>query len=157
MAEAVAKFSDPDVTADGKRRASVPLVALRTLWFNTGTRCNITCAHCYIESSPHHDRLVYITAGDVEPYLDEIATLGLATKEIGLTGGEPFLNPQIVEIMTLCLERGFDVLVLTNALRPMKRWSRQLIALRGRFGQRLTVRVSLDHHELAPPHTQSVF
>jgi hypothetical protein len=31
----------------------------------------------------------------------------------------------------------------------MKRWSRQLIALRGRFGQRLTIRVSLDHHELA--------
>ena len=43
-----AKFRDPDVTASGERRASVGLDALETLWFNTGTLCNLTCANCYI-------------------------------------------------------------------------------------------------------------
>ena len=69
----VRKFVDPDVTADGKTRASVPLHALRTLWFNTGTLCNLTCTNCYIESSPRNDRLVYLTRADVTPYLDQIA------------------------------------------------------------------------------------
>src|SRR5262249_35036654 len=46
------KFRDPDVTAGNEARAKVPLLALKTLWFNTGTLCNITCRNCYIESSP---------------------------------------------------------------------------------------------------------
>jgi sulfatase maturation enzyme AslB (radical SAM superfamily) len=85
----VRKFVDPDVTADGKARASVPLDALRTLWFNTGTLCNLTCTNCYIESSPPNDRLVYLTRAHVTPYLDQIERLSLPTQEIGFTGGEP--------------------------------------------------------------------
>ena len=54
------KFRDPDWTASGERRAQVPLQALRTLWINTGSLCNIECRNCYIESSPENDRLVYI-------------------------------------------------------------------------------------------------
>ncbi len=46
------KFVDRDITADSKVRASVAMRALETLWFNTGTLCNLTCANCYIESSP---------------------------------------------------------------------------------------------------------
>ena len=45
-----AKFHDPDVTADGSVRAKVTLKELDTLWFNTGTLCNLTCINCYIES-----------------------------------------------------------------------------------------------------------
>jgi len=139
------KFVDPDVTVDGKTRASVPLVELRTLWFNTGTLCNLTCEHCYIESSPRNDRLVYLTVGDVTQYLDEIVRLELKTEEIGFTGGEPFMNPDIIGMLGVCLERGFRVLVLTNAMRPMMRHAEELEALRLRFGRALTVRVSLDH------------
>ncbi len=43
------KFSDPDWTAGGEPRAYVALQALRTLWINTGSLCNITCRNCYIE------------------------------------------------------------------------------------------------------------
>src|SRR3989337_2758001 len=57
----LAKFSDPEVTAKGEKRARVALEALRTLWINTGSLCNITCRNCYIESSPENDRLAYIT------------------------------------------------------------------------------------------------
>ena len=47
---APAKFKDPDITAKGERRASVALTRLETLWFNTGTLCNIACVNCYIEA-----------------------------------------------------------------------------------------------------------
>jgi uncharacterized Fe-S cluster-containing radical SAM superfamily protein len=141
-----AKFRDPEVTATGEARAGVRLGRLRTLWFNTGTLCNITCRHCYIESSPHNDRLVYLTAAEVARFLDEIAALGLGTEEIGFTGGEPFMNPDILAMLEDCLGRGFRVLVLTNAMRPMQRFCPGLLALLQRFGERLTIRVSLDHH-----------
>ena len=72
------KFADPDVTAKGERRARVALAALRTLWINTGSLCNITCRNCYIESSPENDRLAYITRAEAAAYLDEIAQRRLA-------------------------------------------------------------------------------
>ena len=144
-----AKFRDSDVTADGSRRARVALDRLRTLWFNTGTLCNLTCANCYIDSSPKNDRLAYLTADDVAGYLDEIARDGLPTEEIGITGGEPFMNPEIVDIVELCLERGFRTLVLTNAMRPMRKLETPLLELRLRFGPRFQVRVSLDHYTQA--------
>ena len=68
------KFCDPFLTAKGEPRAQVALKALETLWFNTGTLCNLTCQHCYIESSPKNDRLVYLPAADAAAYLDEIET-----------------------------------------------------------------------------------
>lgn len=141
-----AKFTDPDVTAKGEERARVPFVRMDTLWFNTGTQCNLQCASCYIESSPTNDALLYLTAAEVERFLDEQASLGLATREIGFTGGEPFLNREIVTMLTLALDRGHEVLVLTNALKPMRRHEAALLALRARHGDRLTLRVSLDHH-----------
>jgi sulfatase maturation enzyme AslB (radical SAM superfamily) len=67
------KFRDPFVTAKGEARAYVGMRALETLWFNTGTLCNLTCRNCYIESSPRNDRLAYLTRNEVRDYLDEIA------------------------------------------------------------------------------------
>ncbi len=144
-----AKFRDPLVTAKGERRASVHLKALTTLWFNTGTLCNLTCANCYIESSPRNDSLVYLDAAEVEGYLDEVAALGWPTRQIGFTGGEPFMNPAIIAMIEGALARGFEVLVLTNAMRPMMKLARPLIGLKDRFGARLVVRVSLDHYTRA--------
>jgi len=144
-----AKFRDPRVTATGEPRASVPLAGLETLWFNTGTLCNIACLNCYIGSSPKNDALAYLTAAEVEACLDEVAALGLATREIGFTGGEPFMNREIVAMVEAALARGFEALVLTNAMRPMRRFEKPLLALRERHGERLTLRVSLDHHTAA--------
>ena len=143
------KFRDPAITATGARRARVALKALKTLWFNTGTVCNLTCRNCYIESSPTNDRLVYLTAADVGRYLDEVEGRGWPTAEIGFTGGEPFMNPDIVLMMADALERGHRVLVLTNATRPMMKLAQPLIELKQRHGARLTLRVSLDHYAKA--------
>lgn len=145
------KFSHPDWTARGEPRAKVALGALRTLWFNTGTLCNIECRNCYILSSPSNDDLAYLTLEDAEAYLDEIASHGLPTEEIGFTGGEPFMNPDILAMIEASLARGHRVLVLTNAMRPMMRPRNRegLVRLTGRFGAVLTLRVSLDHYTAA--------
>ena len=141
-----AKFRDPLVTAKGEARARVGIKALTTLWFNTGTLCNLTCLNCYIDSSPTNDALAYLTTAEARGYLDEIAALGLPVGEIGFTGGEPFMNPDCLAMIGEALDRGFEVLVLTNAMKPMEHRKAGLLALKDRHGQRLTMRVSLDHH-----------
>lgn len=141
-------FEDPDLTAEGKTRAKVEWRRLSTLWLNTGTLCNIACQNCYIESSPRNDRLVYLSIDDVVPILDEMDALQGEPKEVGITGGEPFMCPDILKIMTSVLERGHRLLVLTNAMQPMMRRRIQdgLLELRSTFGDRMTLRVSMDHH-----------
>ena len=144
---AAAKFQDPLHTVDGATRARVALQRLETVWINTGTLCNLACKTCYIESSPVNDALVYMTLAEVDACLDEAVNLG--AREIGFTGGEPFMNPDIFAMMRSALERGFEVLVLTNAMRPMRRFESQLDMLRTELGARLTMRVSLDHYTQA--------
>ncbi|WP_245276353.1 radical SAM protein [Methylocapsa aurea] len=144
-----AKFSDPEFTAKGERRASVSLSRLETLWFNTGTLCNLTCHNCYIESSPRNDRLAYLTRDEVLGILDEAATLTPPPIEIGFTGGEPFLNPDCLGMIEDSLAGGYRVLVLTNAMKPMQRLKAVLLNLNARFPGKLTLRVSLDHYEAA--------
>jgi MoaA/NifB/PqqE/SkfB family radical SAM enzyme len=143
------KFRDPLVTAKGEQRAQVALRVLETLWFNTGTLCNLTCRNCYIESSPRNDRLAYLTRDEVRAYLEEIARDGLPTRLIGFTGGEPFMNPEIIGMLDDVLSRGLDALVLTNAMAPMRKLRPRLLALRGVYGDRLRIRVSLDHYSAA--------
>lgn len=144
-----AKFRDPVVTARGERRAAVALTGLRTLWVNTGTRCNITCRNCYIESSPTNDALVYLSAAEVAAFLDEAAATAAPLEEVGFTGGEPFLNRELIPMLRDVLARGLSALVLTNAMKPMMNHAEALRGLRDAFGERLTIRVSLDHHESA--------
>ncbi|MFT5511094.1 MAG: putative Fe-S cluster-containing radical SAM superfamily protein [Hyphomicrobiaceae bacterium] len=150
-ARVLGKFEDADRTAAGEQRASVPLTKLDTLWINTGTLCNIACINCYIESSPTNDRLEYITAAEVASLLDEISGLKLGTREIGFTGGEPFLNPDMLAMTEDALSRGHDVLILTNAMQPMQRPKiREGLARLGEiYKDRLTLRVSLDHYTQA--------
>lgn len=145
------KFSDPNLTAKGEARAHVDFQRLETLWINTGTLCNIECKNCYIHSSPTEDRLAYISLAEVETYLDEIAREDFATREIGFTGGEPFMNPDMLAMSEAALTRGHDVLILTNAMAPMMRprIREGLLALQSRFATHLKLRVSLDHHTQA--------
>ena len=141
------KFRDPLVTAKGDERAVVALTNPETLWFNTGTLCNIECVNCYIASSPSNDRLVYITADEVSDYLDQLDDRNWGVREIAFTGGEPFMNPEMIEITRRSLARGYEVLILTNAMRPMMRKSMQsgLASLVAEYGDKLTLRISVDH------------
>ncbi|MCH9765066.1 MAG: radical SAM protein [Alphaproteobacteria bacterium] len=144
-----AKFTNPDLTASGEPRAQVALTQLQTLWINTGTLCNITCRNCYIESSPKNDRLAYITTDEAVPFFDEAQQMSV--REIGFTGGEPFLNPGFLDMVSAALQRGFEVLILTNAMVPMQRRSIKdaLLKLNEKFPDQLKLRVSLDHYSKA--------
>ncbi|MGH1577040.1 radical SAM protein [Planktotalea sp.] len=141
------KFVDPFLTAKGEARASVALSNPQTLWFNTGTLCNIECENCYILSSPTNDALVYITADEVRDYLDQLEQRKWGVREIAFTGGEPFMNRDMIEITRASLERGYDVLILTNAMRPMMRKSMRegLLELNAAYPGKLTLRISVDH------------
>ncbi|PRY21447.1 4Fe-4S single cluster protein [Aliiruegeria haliotis] len=141
------KFIDPELTADGSPRARVALTDPQTLWFNTGTLCNIECRNCYIESSPTNDALVYLTADEVSAYLDQLEARRWQVREIGFTGGEPFMNTEMVEMARRSLARGYDVLILTNAMLPMMRPRVRdgLRALQAEYGAKLTLRISVDH------------
>lgn len=140
------KFQHPAVTADGSARANVALSSLDTLWINTGTLCNLTCRNCYIESSPTNDSLVYITADEVSAFLEEIERDELDTREIGFTGGEPFMNPEFPAMLKAALSTGFQVLVLTNAMKPMMKMASALEEIQSRYADQLTMRISLDHY-----------
>ncbi|WP_411819042.1 radical SAM protein [Hyphococcus formosus] len=147
MADGIGQqFQHPDKTADGKQRAEITFTGLETLWINTGTLCNVECEHCYIESSPNNDRLSYIRAEEIAPFLMEAKKMN--AKEIGFTGGEPFMNPEMGTMLQLSLDHGFQVLVLTNAMRPMmrSRVKSQMLALKESHGNALSLRVSIDHY-----------
>lgn len=140
------KFQNPGYTKDGSARASVSLGELETLWFNTGTLCNLACVNCYIESSPTNDALVYINHDEVLSYLNEIREERIQVREIGITGGEPFMNPDIIKIMESILKFGFDLLMLTNAMRPMMRHQEALKKLNDKYPDKVSIRVSTDHY-----------
>ena len=139
------KFRDPRVTARGETRARVTLKRLETLWINTGSLCNIECAGCYIESSPKNDRLAYIGRAEVAAFLDEIERDHLGTQEIGFTGGEPFMNKDMADMAGDALARGFRVLILSNAMKPLWHNRVAIADLRARHGDALAIRVSVDH------------
>lgn len=141
------KFQDPKWTAKGEARATVALTDPQTLWFNTGTLCNITCVNCYIDSSPTNDALAYLTTAEINAYLSELDGLDWGLREIAFTGGEPFMNPDMISMARAALVRGYEVLILTNAMQPMQRphVKTGLVALERDFPGKLTLRVSLDH------------
>jgi uncharacterized Fe-S cluster-containing radical SAM superfamily protein len=148
------KFKDPQKTASGEKRAFVEPRQLKILWVNTGTLCNIACSNCYIESSPRNDRLSYLKASELRQFLEEIRRDSWGTEEIGFTGGEPFMNPEMIPMLEDVLSRGFRALVLTNAMKPMLNKQDALKALSQWFGNTLTLRVSIDHYHSEKHETE---
>lgn len=137
------KFENKNFTADNKSRAFIESKKLKTLWFNTGTLCNLTCKNCYIESSPKNDRLSYLSFDEFKIFVNESIQNEMGTEEIGFTGGEPFMNKDIFKMIKYSLDNGFKTLVLTNAMKPMMNNKNDLNKLNH---LKLTIRVSIDHY-----------
>jgi len=137
------KFENKNFTADNKVRAFIESKKLKTLWFNTGTLCNLTCKNCYIESSPKNDRLSYLSFDEFKKFVNESIQNEMGTEEIGFTGGEPFMNKDIFKMIKYSLDNGFKTLVLTNAMKPMINNKNDLNKLNH---LNLTIRVSIDHY-----------
>ena len=120
----------------------VPLAHLDDLWFQVaGTTCNLTCTHCFISCSPHNHNFGFLDVATVKRYLDESVALGV--KEYYFTGGEPFLNRDMVAILELTLQYG-PATVLTNGTVFRDEWLRRLRAAEDASLYSLEFRISLD-------------
>jgi len=120
----------------------IELSHLDHLWFQvSGTLCNLTCQHCFISCSPINDAFGYITLADVRRALDESVALGV--KEYYFTGGEPFLNRDIVAMLVETLRYG-PATVLTNATVLKDQWLTELSAAEKQSLYSLEFRVSID-------------
>jgi molybdenum cofactor biosynthesis enzyme MoaA len=120
----------------------VPLAHLDDLWFQVaGTLCNLTCNHCFISCSPHNHSFGFLDLETVRRYLDESVSLGV--KEYYFTGGEPFLNPEMTDILVLTLQYG-PASVLTNGTVFKDDWLTRLAKAAMESPYSLEFRVSID-------------
>ena len=76
--------------------------------FQVTRRCNYRCRMC----GQDHDRGDELPAGDIDVVASRLADLG--ARHVVLTGGEPFLRPDLPEIIAIFKARGFSVRVQTN-------------------------------------------
>jgi AdoMet-dependent heme synthase len=121
---------------------AVPLAHLDDLWFQvSGTLCNLTCRHCFISCSPHNHSFDMLDLGTVQRFLDESVSLGV--KEYYFTGGEPFLNRDMVAMLELTLRYG-PATVLTNGTVFKEAWLQRLRAADDASPYSLEFRVSID-------------
>ena len=131
----------------GSEYPFVPSVSLDTLWFQVaGTLCNLKCTHCFISCSPTNHSHEMLTLEDVRGRLAEAAMLGV--REYYFTGGEPFLNPEMMEILEETLRHG-PASVLTNGLFLTPDRCRRLRELFDASEYSLDLRVSIDGYTAA--------
>jgi len=125
----------------------VPSLSLDTLWFQVaGTLCNLACTHCFISCSPTNHSHAMMTRAEVRVFLDEARRLGV--REYYFTGGEPFMNPEMLSITADALEQG-PVTILTNGVLLTAERSRRLRELFEAAEYSLDLRVSIDGWDAA--------
>ena len=121
---------------------TVRLESLDELWFQVaGTRCNLECSHCFISCSPSNDKFGYLSLETVRKHLDDSVRHGV--REYYFTGGEPFLNKELVPILELTLQYG-PATVLTNATFLKPEWIESLRKAEEASPYCLEFRVSID-------------
>jgi molybdenum cofactor biosynthesis enzyme MoaA len=92
----------------------LPLQQLDVLWLQiTGTRCNIACRHCFISCGPKDTRHAFMTVEQVRETLAAAERQGV--REYYMTGGEPFLHPDLHALVALTLKQG-PLTILTNGI-----------------------------------------
>jgi len=112
------------------------------LWFQVGgTLCNLTCCHCFISCSPKNTSFGFLSLAEVKQRLEESVVLGV--KEYYFTGGEPFLNPEMTEILIETLNYG-PATVLTNGTVLKDTWLERLAIAEAASLYSLEFRVSID-------------
>ncbi|MFW9928475.1 MAG: radical SAM protein [Candidatus Thorarchaeota archaeon] len=113
------------------------------LWFFTGSRCNLECTHCYVESGPKVNTHPYLTYETFSKHLQDALSRKDKKLEIYFTGGEPFINLNIIKMLEKSLEHA-DTTVLTNATRITKTVAKRLSDIQEKSAHKLIFRVSLD-------------
>jgi pyruvate-formate lyase-activating enzyme len=107
------------------------------LWMYTNFDCNLACDYCCVRSSPQTARAA-LGLDRVRQLAAEAVAAGVS--ELVLTGGEPFLLPDIDDLVAACTA----VLPTTLLTNGMLFRGRRLEALRRMDRDRLTLQISLD-------------
>ena len=107
------------------------------LWLYTNFDCNLCCDYCCVRSSPSAPRRA-LGLERTQRIASEASALGV--KEIFVTGGEPFLLPDIAETLAACATAA-PTTVLTNGMLFS---GRRLAALQSLPRDRVTLQISLD-------------
>lgn len=82
---------------------------LTTMQVNVGYRCNLSCAHCFLECGP--DKTEMMSKETMDQCLQAFKTGGFRTMDI--TGGSPEMNPNLTYFIEAASKLG-DVIVRTN-------------------------------------------
>ena len=116
--------------------AECPAITPR-LWVYTNFDCNLQCSYCVAMSGPRAERRG-LALRAFRRLVDEAAAYGI--DELFITGGEPFLLPDLGETVTACT----DALPTTLLTNGMLFRGRRLATLRGMPRDRLRLQISLD-------------
>jgi MoaA/NifB/PqqE/SkfB family radical SAM enzyme len=116
---------------------TIPNYLLERIWFYTNFDCTLRCSYCVAALAPGEERAP-LPLALFRRLLDQAVILGF--HQVALTGGEPFMHPDIAVILQYATARS-NTVVLTNGL-----WvtSNRPAALEGTDKSRLTLQVSLD-------------
>jgi pyruvate-formate lyase-activating enzyme len=107
------------------------------LWMYTNFDCNLACDYCCARSSPQTERRA-LGVDRVRRLATEAVDVGVS--ELILTGGEPFLLPDIDELVAACSDK-LPTTLLTNGMLFR---GRRLDALRRMDRTRVALQISLD-------------
>lgn len=100
-------------------------------------RCNLHCQFCeFKDKSKTKDMSVM----DARRILDMAAKIGV--KEVNFTGGEPFLHPDIIDIIEYAYNLHLWILLSTNGI-----YLKKYAAALKRFEERIFISVSVDGME----------
>ncbi len=152
------------VERDGARAASSVFSAGAAtplgerLWIYSNFQCNLACDYCCAQSSPKANARI-MPADLADEAVREFAALG--GRDVFVTGGEPFLHPQIAELVSR-VSATLPTTILTNAM-VFQRGARR-DALESMDRSRVRLQVSLDsadaalhdHHRGAGSHARAM-
>jgi SynChlorMet cassette radical SAM/SPASM protein ScmF len=89
---------------------SVP--ALRRIYLYLSGQCNLACRHCWINPASTGPGHAHLPLEALQRIIDSAGELGLSS--VKLTGGEPMLYPQAMELVRWLHARGLAVVMETN-------------------------------------------
>ncbi|MCP4870860.1 MAG: radical SAM protein [Proteobacteria bacterium] len=132
-----------------RRAAKIANVALRksspaSLIHFITNRCNARCGHCFIDFEDEGSQKERMRLEDVETLT---RSLGPQVMNVNLTGGEPFLSPDITAIAEAYLRNSaIDSVYITTHGGLTERIGRFVEAVAPRFPEaKIIVSISIDH------------